>query len=75
MLRHPVVEIAGAADIEASVAAAEHVCGDHDWILAPGDVGGRKESTGLDTPLRGYSTSKAVGLDTPLRGYSTGKSP
>jgi len=31
----------------------------------------RPSGSGLDTPLRGYSTSKALGLDTPLRGYST----
>ena len=45
-----------------------------------GALRGSSISVGLDTPLRGYSTSMAgalrgssisVGLDTPLRGYST----
>jgi hypothetical protein len=75
MLRHPVVEIAGAADIEASVAAAEHVCGDHDGILAPGDIGGAKSTQVSIRRFAATRPARAVGLDTPLRGYWTGKSP
>ena len=69
VLLQPVLQVAGTADVEGPVRAAEHVGGDHGGILQDDVVNRSDASTGLDTRLRRYSTTKIA----PLRRYSTTK--